>query len=130
MSENPIPGTTMFDGDQAMKGYALNRMCFSFNSAENRDAFLADEDAYCSRYGLNAEQRRWVAAPTELAVSLPARAERNRRLAETDWIMQRAWEQGSAPPPAWVAYRQALRDLPEQPGFPAEVAWPEAPSDA
>lgn len=60
MSENPIPGTTMFDGDQAMKGYALNRMCFSFNSAENRDAFLADEDAYCSRYGLNAEQREAV----------------------------------------------------------------------
>ena len=30
-----IPGTVMFDGDQAQKGYALNRMCFSFNSAEN-----------------------------------------------------------------------------------------------
>ena len=29
-----IEGTTLFDGDQAQKGYALNRMCFSFNSAE------------------------------------------------------------------------------------------------
>ena len=28
-----IPGTIMFDGDQAQKGLALNRMCFSFNSA-------------------------------------------------------------------------------------------------
>ena len=52
-----IPGTIMFDGDQAQKGYALNRMCFSFNSAENRAAFLKDEDAYCSKYGLNDEQR-------------------------------------------------------------------------
>ena len=32
----PIPGTTLFDGAQARKGYALNKMCFSFNDAENR----------------------------------------------------------------------------------------------
>jgi protocatechuate 4,5-dioxygenase alpha chain len=55
-----IPGTTMFDGDQAQKGFALNRMCFSFNSAENRAAFLRDEDAYCAKYGLTAEQRAAV----------------------------------------------------------------------
>jgi len=52
-----IPGTIMFDGDQAQKGYALNRMCFSFNSAENRAAFRKDEDAYCASYGLTDEQR-------------------------------------------------------------------------
>ena len=52
-----IPGTTVFDGAQARKGYALNKMCFSFNSAENRAEFLRDEDAYCRRYGLNEAQR-------------------------------------------------------------------------
>ena len=52
-----IEGTTMFDGDQAQKGYALNRMCFSFNSAENRAAFRRDEEAYCARYQLTAAQR-------------------------------------------------------------------------
>jgi protocatechuate 4,5-dioxygenase, alpha chain len=52
-----IPGTTLFDGAQARKGYALNKMCFSFNDAANRAAFLSDEDAYCARYGLNAGQR-------------------------------------------------------------------------
>ena len=35
-------------------------MCFSFNSAENRAAFLKDQDAYCQRYGLNDEQRAAV----------------------------------------------------------------------
>jgi protocatechuate 4,5-dioxygenase alpha chain len=55
-----IPGTIFFDGDQAQKGLALNRMCFSFNSAENRAAFLKDEDAYCAKYGLTAEQRAAV----------------------------------------------------------------------
>ena len=55
-----IPGTIIFDGDQAQKGYALNRMCFSFNNAENRAAFLKDEDAYCAKYGLNDEQREAI----------------------------------------------------------------------
>jgi protocatechuate 4,5-dioxygenase alpha chain len=58
--QHAIPGTTLFDGAQAQKGYALNRMCYSFNSAENRAAFLKDEDAYCRRYGLNEEQRAAV----------------------------------------------------------------------
>ncbi len=51
-----IPGTRVFDSELAQKGYALNKMCFSFNSAENREAFRADEDAYCRKYGLNDAQ--------------------------------------------------------------------------
>ena len=51
-----IPGTTPFDGIEARRGYALNKMCFSFNSAENRAAFLADPDAYMAGYGLTEEQ--------------------------------------------------------------------------
>jgi protocatechuate 4,5-dioxygenase alpha chain len=60
MRHHNIPGTTLFDGDQAQKGLALNRMCFSFNSAQNRQAFLADEDTYCKKYGLTDEQRAAV----------------------------------------------------------------------
>ena len=52
-----IPGTPIFDGAQAQKGYALNKMCYSFNSAANREAFQRDEDAYCAQYGLNPAQR-------------------------------------------------------------------------
>ena len=52
----PIPGTTLFDGDQAQKGYALNKMCFSFNDKANRDAFKADEEGYMRRYGLIEQQ--------------------------------------------------------------------------
>ena len=60
MLQHAIPGTTLFNGEQAEKGFALNRMCFSFNSAANRDAFLQDEEAYCRKYGLNVEQRAAV----------------------------------------------------------------------
>ena len=41
-----IEGTTIFDGAQAMKGYALNKMCYSFNEKASRDAFLADPAKY------------------------------------------------------------------------------------
>ncbi len=58
--QTDIPGTTLFDGAMARKGYALNKMCYSFNSAANREAFLRDEDDYCARYGLDAAQRRAV----------------------------------------------------------------------
>lgn len=59
-SISAIEGTTIFDGSQARKGYALNKMCFSFNSAKNRSEFLLDEHAYCRKYGLNPEQERAV----------------------------------------------------------------------
>jgi len=52
-----IPGTTIFDGREAMKGYNLNKMCYSFNSKANRDEFLRDEEAYCDKFGLNEQQR-------------------------------------------------------------------------
>ena len=58
--QDDIPGTILFDGRMATKGYALNKMCFSFNEKANRDAFVKDEDAYCERYGLNAEQREAI----------------------------------------------------------------------
>lgn len=57
-----IPGTTPFDGEQARKGYALNKMCFSFNSADNRNAFKADEEAYMRQYGLNGQQAEAIRA--------------------------------------------------------------------
>jgi protocatechuate 4,5-dioxygenase alpha chain len=59
-ARQPVPGTIIFDSVQARKGYALNKMCYSFNDAANRKAFLADEDAYCAKYGLNAQQREAI----------------------------------------------------------------------
>jgi protocatechuate 4,5-dioxygenase alpha chain len=57
-----IPGTPIFDGTMAQRGYALNRMCYSFNAAENRAEFRRDEDAYCRRFGLSDAQRQAVAS--------------------------------------------------------------------
>ena len=62
----PIPGTTPFDAEQAKKGYALNKMCFSFNSAECRAAFLKDEEAYMRQYGLTEPQAAAIRAKNVL----------------------------------------------------------------
>lgn len=52
------------------------------------------------------------------------RANRTQRLAESDWTQLADAPVDSA---AWAAYRQALRDVPDQPGFPWTVDWPVKP---
>ena len=60
MPANPkreIYGTEPFDGDLAMRGFALNAMCYSFNAKENRDKFVADEEGYMAKFDLTDEQK-------------------------------------------------------------------------
>ncbi|AWJ92977.1 protocatechuate 3,4-dioxygenase (plasmid) [Azospirillum baldaniorum] len=64
----PIPGTTIFDGRMAMKGYPLNKMCYSFNEAAARQEFLADEEAYCAKFGLTDEQKTAIRERNALAL--------------------------------------------------------------
>lgn len=61
-----LPGMTLFDGAQARKGYALNKMCSCVNEASNRSAFQADADGYRAKYGLNDGQRAAIRARNEL----------------------------------------------------------------
>lgn len=69
MADNAIRrAIPLFDGDLATRGYALNAMCFSFNDKANRDAFLADEAAYCARFHLTPDQRKAVADRNVLAM--------------------------------------------------------------
>jgi protocatechuate 4,5-dioxygenase alpha chain len=55
-----IPGTYILSGTNTAEGYALNKMCFSFNSEANRKAFTRDQQAYCRKYGLSATQIRAI----------------------------------------------------------------------
>jgi hypothetical protein len=54
------------------------------------------------------------------------RADRNKRLADCDWTQL---PDSPADHEAWAAYRQELRDVTAQEGFPWEVVWPEEPQD-
>lgn len=55
-----IPGTMVFDGSLARHGYALNKMCFSFNEAQCRNEFVQDEEAYMHKFNLNEQQKQAI----------------------------------------------------------------------
>ena len=56
----PIPGTTVFDGAVSRKGYRLNKFAMSFTRAENREAFIADEEAYMATWGLSDTEKQFL----------------------------------------------------------------------
>ena len=56
------------------------------------------------------------------------RSERDRLIAETDWVVVMAKETGTNIAAAMKTYRQALRDLPSAAGFPHTMTWPTKPS--
>ncbi len=55
-----IPGTTVFDADQARLGYHLNQMARSLMHAANRDRFMADERAYLDEWDMTEDQKQAV----------------------------------------------------------------------
>jgi hypothetical protein len=81
----------------------------------------------------------WTFAPVAVPVQSETqlRSQRNSMLSATDWIVIRHRDQGdaggtpsltSAQIGNVLAYRQALRDVPQKPGFPATVTWPAVPA--
>ena len=56
-----------------------------------------------------------------------ARDSRDKLLAECDWLVVKALELSQAVPAEWATYRQALRDIPQQAGFPTTINWPVKP---
>ena len=60
--------------------------------------------------------------------SIAIRKERDALMAETDWVSIRAIDTGSNVSTDWMEYRQALRDITSQSGFPWDVAWPVKPN--
>jgi hypothetical protein len=65
----------------------------------------------------------WRACP--VMSPLAVRVERDRLLVECDWTQLPDVPLETRD--AWAAYRQALRDLTDQPGFPGTVVWPVPP---
>ena len=70
-----------------------------------------------------AQQAEWAAGADDRAAA-EVRKERDAKLAATDWT-----QVADAPvdKTAWATYRQSLRDVPSQSGFPNEVIWPVEP---
>ena len=55
-----IPGTIIFDAEQARVGYHLNQFCMSLMKAANRERFKADERAYLDEWPMTEKQKQAV----------------------------------------------------------------------
>lgn len=64
-------------------------------------------------------------APTTEQIAAAVRAERDRLLSVTDWTQ--AADVPQATKDLFAPYRQALRDVPQQSGFPQTIIWPVKP---
>ncbi len=57
-----VPGTTIFDADQARKGYWLNQFCMSLMKADNRERFKLNPRAYLDEWPMTEAQKLAVLA--------------------------------------------------------------------
>jgi len=74
-----------------------------------------------------AEQEAAYKASKDADQAKSVRTSRDAKLKETDWIVIKNLELNANIPGAWEVYRQALRDIPAQSGFPFTITWPVAP---
>jgi len=81
--------------------------------------FTSEEEA-----AQDALEASWASGENDRLAEM-ARAERNTKLAETDWTASSDVTMSDA----MTAYRQALRDVPAQLGFPSDITWPEKPEE-
>lgn len=68
-----------------------------------------------------------VPEPTDEELSTQARTERDRKIAKTDYYMMSDYPSNPQNLEELKVYRQALRDVPKQEGFPMDVRWPDVP---
>jgi hypothetical protein len=102
------------------------------NTPNGHGAVLGLHDMFTCRVNLNTgeveakEDTRDHSAEIALAV----RAQRAAMLSASDWTQLPDAPLTEQELQEWRAYRQALRDVPEQDGFPVDIEWPAAPAGA
>lgn len=88
-------------------------------------------DRYITELEKEGDKRRFqivaVPEPTTEEIAAQVRAKRDALLAETDFLMMPDYPLGEEDATALKTYRQGLRDVPTQEGFPTEITWPDFP---
>ena len=87
-------------------------------TSEGNIPFTAEEEIEWA-----TRQATWEANANN-RMAFEAREQRNKKLSATDW--SQTADAPQAIKDSYVAYRQALRDVPAQVGFPLTIVWPEA----
>ena len=99
-------------GDKWHTKYVLGPIFIDTPAIKDRPARTAAENEVLYKAAMDANQAANV------------RQQRNAKLRESDWTQI---ADSTADKPTWAAYRQALRDITSQSGFPWTINWPDAP---
>lgn len=83
---------------------------------------------FMSQHGVTEEEYNPEDEMTDEELASRIRMRRDSMISRTDFYVQPDYPSDSEGLEAVKAYRQALRDVPEQSGFPRNVQWPEKPS--
>lgn len=89
---------------------------------------FADTTAEDGTVTTAAQHEAAYKAAKDVEQAKSVREERSRKLAESDWTRLDDNGLSVEKKSAWASYRQALRDVPSQPGFPWSVNWPSTPN--
>lgn len=109
----------------AAEGHILSATYAQYASA---DAILVDELPEGNISDYRYEDGQYIHDPIpKTATAEEVRAERAKLLDETDWTQVLDAPISAECREAFRVYRQALRDITEQEGFPGAVVWPEMP---
>jgi hypothetical protein len=120
---NSFGGDVVFNGPQAQP----TRYQVAF-----RDGVEQIDGKWYSKFSVSDMDAEGIAA-TDSAQAAAVRSDRNAKLSASDWVVSKAVEQnaqdslGIQIPVVWLTYRQALRDITAQAGFPWTIDWPVAP---
>ena len=124
---NGLGGDIVFEGPQASGG---DRYQYSMRSGVEQlggkwyTKYILGPVFTDTPEATAAEQEATYKASKDADQAAAVRTDRNARLADCDWTQVADAPVDKA---AWATYRQELRDITSQPGFPWEITWPAAP---
>lgn len=72
-------------------------------------------------------QQQAFRAQIDARAAESVRSERNQKLTKSDWTQMADSPLSGGQKSDWALYRQSLRDITSQPGFPHDVTWPTEP---
>lgn len=104
--------------------YGLRQAIFE----NQRVAFGEFTPEIMKEFGVTEEEYNPIDEMTDDEVASMVRRKRDSMISRTDFYVQPDYPSDPAGLEAVKAYRQALRDIPEQSGFPRNVQWPSLPS--
>lgn len=111
--------TSVKDSETGGTVYQYDEYTLTMTDRDGLEEIVKDNTAVWMAYAKQAETDRMAAE---------ARGQRDKLLSDTDWTQTDDAPLADADRESMRQYRQALRDITSQTGFPQTIAWPGKPS--